>query len=32
VLVDEVERQPSAKPDYRWARERAIRALAGGDG
>jgi acyl-CoA synthetase (AMP-forming)/AMP-acid ligase II len=30
VLVEKVERQPSAKPDYRWARERAIEALSGG--
>ena len=30
VLVDKVERQPSAKPDYRWARERALEALNGG--
>ena len=30
VLVDKVERQPSAKPDYRWARERALEALDGG--
>ena len=30
VIVDKVERQPSAKPDYRWARERAVEALAGG--
>lgn len=28
VLVPRIERQPSAKPDYRWARERAIAALA----
>jgi len=30
VLVAKVERQPSAKPDYRWARERALEALDGG--
>ena len=30
VIVEKVERQPSAKPDYRWARERAVEALAGG--
>jgi acyl-CoA synthetase (AMP-forming)/AMP-acid ligase II len=30
VLVEKVERQPSAKPDYRWARERALEARAGG--
>ena len=30
VVVEKVERQPSAKPDYRWARERAVEALAGG--
>jgi len=30
VLVEKVERQPSAKPDYRWARERALEALDGG--
>jgi acyl-CoA synthetase (AMP-forming)/AMP-acid ligase II len=30
VIVEKVERQPSAKPDYRWARERALEALAGG--
>jgi acyl-CoA synthetase (AMP-forming)/AMP-acid ligase II len=29
VLVEKVERQPSAKPDYRWARERAMEARAG---
>jgi acyl-CoA synthetase (AMP-forming)/AMP-acid ligase II len=29
VVVEKVERQPSAKPDYRWARERAQEALAG---
>jgi acyl-CoA synthetase (AMP-forming)/AMP-acid ligase II len=28
VLVDRVERQPSGKPDYRWARERATAASA----
>jgi acyl-CoA synthetase (AMP-forming)/AMP-acid ligase II len=28
VVVEQVERQPSGKPDYRWARERA---LAGGN-
>lgn len=32
VIVDEVMRQPSAKPDYRWARERAITALVGEGG
>ena len=32
VLVEKVERQPSAKPDYRWARERALEALDGGRG
>jgi acyl-CoA synthetase (AMP-forming)/AMP-acid ligase II len=31
VVVDRVQRQPSAKPDYRWARERALEALAGGE-
>jgi acyl-CoA synthetase (AMP-forming)/AMP-acid ligase II len=30
VVVEKVERQPSAKPDYRWARERALEALGGG--
>jgi 3-oxocholest-4-en-26-oate---CoA ligase len=30
VLVEEIQRQPSAKPDYRWAREQAIKALGGG--
>jgi fatty-acyl-CoA synthase len=30
VLVEEVQRQPSAKPDYRWAREQAVEALGGG--
>ena len=29
VVVEKVERQPSAKPDYRWARERALEALGG---
>jgi 3-oxocholest-4-en-26-oate---CoA ligase len=29
VIVEKVERQPSAKPDYRWARERALESLAG---
>ena len=29
VIVEQVERQPSAKPDYRWARERALEALGG---
>jgi acyl-CoA synthetase (AMP-forming)/AMP-acid ligase II len=29
VLVDAIERQPSAKPDYRWARDRAMEELAG---
>jgi len=27
VIVDEVVRSPSGKPDYRWARERALAAL-----
>jgi len=31
VIVEQVERQPSAKPDYRWARERALEALARGE-
>jgi acyl-CoA synthetase (AMP-forming)/AMP-acid ligase II len=30
VLVEKVERQPSGKPDYRWARDRAI--AEGADG
>jgi len=28
VFVDRVERSPSGKPDYRWAKEIALRALA----
>ena len=28
VLVDHVERSPSGKPDYRWARATAVDALA----
>ena len=29
VLVDEVQRGPNGKPDYRWATEVATRAAAG---
>jgi acyl-CoA synthetase (AMP-forming)/AMP-acid ligase II len=27
VLVDAVRRSPSGKPDYRWARDEAVRLL-----
>ena len=30
VLVDHLERSPSGKPDYRWAKQRAVEALAAG--
>ena len=28
VLVDEVVRSPSGKPDYRWARDQALKAAS----